>query len=238
MKIAKTLFCLLTVVSVFAVSAYAGPPLVGIYTSEAGQVSHGRYTESFANNGDFLTVGNAVNAASWDGATLGVQWTIHCPDIVSTLLIADMVNPLTGNGQKLYKKFFSGGAFTLNGTGEAWDGGDAIYSGVIDSYQETVSIIYSNFQRVNADADISWTGHFNGSYYPCVQWTANGATLDDTSGGATLPPDYPVFVDPNTCDPGRIYGIWWQMTDVAMTILDCTVPTKEETWGAVKTLYE
>lgn len=238
MRIAKSLTCLFAAICFFAASAYAGPPLIGMYKSEDGDVSHGRHTESFANNGDFLTVGNAINAASWDGATLGVQWTIQCPAIVSTLLLADLVNPITGNGQKLYKKYFTGGTFTLNGTGEAWDGGDAVYTGVVESYSETVSIIYQGFQRINADADITWSGYFEGYRYPCVQWSANGATLDDTSGGATLPPGYPPFVEPATCDPTRIYGIWWQMTDVGMSIVECTVPVEEQTWGAIKALYE
>lgn len=222
----------------FATSAQAGAPLLGTYTSQAGDVSHGRHTESFANVGEFLTIGNAVNAASWDGATLGVQWSYSCPDISSTLLIADLVNPVTGDGQKIYKKYFTGGTFVLNGTGEAWDGGDASYAGVINFFSETTTIIYSNFQRVNAVTDITWTGHFSGLGYPCVQWAANGATLGDTSGGGTLPVGFPPFVNPTDCSLGRTHGIWWQDSDVTMTIYGCTVPTQESTWGNVKALYE
>ena len=203
MKTAKSLFAFVAISCLLAVSAHAGPPLVGVYTSEAGQVSHGRHTESFANAGEFLTVGNAVNTASWDGATLGVQWSYSCPEIVSTLLLVDLVNPVTGNGQKIYKKTFTGGTFTMNGTGEAWDGGDATYTGVIDFYSETSTIIYSTFERVNADLDITWSGHFNGRGYPCVQRAANGATLGDTSGGGKLPAAFPTFDDPSDSSTGR-----------------------------------
>ena len=237
MKTAKSLFAFAAFACLLAVSAHAGAPLVGTYTSEAGQVSHGRHTESFANDGDFLTVGNAVNAASWDGAALGVQWSYSCPDIASTLLLVDLVDPISGNGQKMYKKTFTGGTFTMNGTGESWDGGDGTYTGVISFYSETTTIIYSNFVRVNAVLDITWSGYFDGPGYPCVQWGANGATLGDTSDGGTLPADFPPFVNPTDCSLGRTHGIWWQNSDVTMTIYGCTIPVEESTWGNIKALY-
>jgi hypothetical protein len=238
MKTAMRFFAFVAAACLLAVSAQAGAPLVGTYTSEAGQVSHGRHTESFANDGDFLTIGNAVNAASWDGATLGVQWSYSCPDISSTLLLVDLVNPVTGDGQKIYKKTFTGGTFTMNGAGEAWDGGDATYTGVMNFYSETTTIIYSGFQRVNAVTDITWSGYFNGPSYPCVQWAANGATLGDTSDGSPLPAGFPPFVNPTDCSLGRTNGIWWQDSDVTMTIFNCAVPTEEATWGNIKVLYK
>jgi hypothetical protein len=238
MKTAMSFFTIFAVACLFAVSTQAGPPMVGTYTSEASQVSHGRHTESFANDGDFLTIGNAINAASWNGAALGMQWSYSCPDIASTLLLIDLVNPITGDGQKIYKKTFTGGTFMMNGTGEAWDGGDATYTGVITYFSETTTIIFSNFQRINADTDITWSGYFDGPSYPCVQWAANGATLGDTSGGSTLPAGFPPFVNPTDCSLGRTHGIWWQDSDVTMTIFDCTVPTEESTWGNIKALFE
>jgi hypothetical protein len=238
MKTVMSFFAFIAAACLLAVSAQAGAPLSGTYTSEAGQVSHGRHTESFANDGDFLTIGNAINAASWNDVSLGVQWSYSCPDISSTLLLIDLVDPITGNGQKMYKKYFTGGTFVMNGTGEAWDGGDAVYTGVINFYSETTTIIFSNFQRVNAVTDITWTGYFDGLYYPCVQWAANGATIDDTSGGSTLPADFPPFVNPGDCSLGRTHGIWWQDSDVTMTIYGCTIPTEGSTWGNIKALYE
>jgi len=238
MKTVMSFFAFVAAACLLAASAQAGAPLVGTYTSEGGQVSHGRHTESFANDGDFLTVGNAINAASWDGATLGVQWSYSCPDIMSTMLLADLVNPVTGDGQKIYKKTFSGGTFTMNGAGEAWDGGDATYTGVMNYYSETTTIIYSNFERVNAVTDITWSGYFNGPSYPCVQWAANGATLGDTSDGSMLPAGFPPFVNPMDCSTGRTHGIWWQDSDVTMTIFNCPVPVDESTWGGIKALYQ
>jgi hypothetical protein len=238
MKTVMSFFAFVAAVCLLAVSAQAGAPLVGTYTSEAGQVSHGRHTESFANDGDFLTVGNAINAASWNGATLGVQWSYSCPDISSTLLVVDLVNPVTGDGQKIYKKTFTGGSFTMNGTGEAWFGGDATYTGTMNYYSETTTIIFAGFQRVNADTDIIWSGYFEGPGYPCVQWAANGATLGDTSDGSTLPAGFPPFVNPTDCSTGRTHGIWWQDSDVTMTIFNCPVPNEESTWGGIKALYE
>ena len=69
---------------------------------------------------------------------------------MSTLLLVDLVNPVTGNGQKIYKKTFTGGTFTMNGTGEAWDGGDATYTGVVNFYAETTTSIFASCPRGQA----------------------------------------------------------------------------------------
>lgn len=237
MKTAKTLIGLAMAACLAAASAQAGAPLPGIYKSQNGQVLHGRHTESFAGGAQHLTVGNAINGASWNGASLGTQWSYKCPDITSVVLLADLVNPVTGNGQKIYSKFFTGGTFAMNGTGEAWDGGDAAYSGVISSYTERTTIIYQAFVRVNETSNITWSGHFTGFRYPCVQWSANGATVGSTDGGASLPAGYPPFVSPTTCNADRSYGVWWQHTDVTVNIIECTVPAQESTWGGIKSLY-
>ena len=146
MKIAIRFALLIGAVALVAGSANAGPPLQGTYKEETGDIETARYSESFAGAAQYLTAGNTMNSRSWDGASLGTQWYVECPDIESApALIFDNVNIL-GNGQQIWQKTFGGTAtFWMNGTGEAWDNGDATYTGVVDTYTEQVIIIFLSF---------------------------------------------------------------------------------------------
>ena len=74
----------------WAGSVSAGPPRNGTYTSSAGQLLHGRYSESWINGGP-NQVGNTLHAASWDGVDLGTQWEVLCPSVVAPpVLICEM----------------------------------------------------------------------------------------------------------------------------------------------------
>ena len=202
--------------------ALSGPPLSGAYSSQSGELLPGRYTESFLSNGGYLTTGNAINAGSWDGGSTATQWRVSCPELVQSLLLADFINPTTGTGQRIYQKIFAGGTFWLNGTGEAWDGGDAAYAGSIDTYEEVAVHTYVNWQVVDITADITWTGSFNqySSGTACdlyIQWAMQGVRLGDTVAGP-LPPGFPPFVASSACSPTRSFGMWAHQPDVAMVI--------------------
>lgn len=229
MKSLLTLLLVTATVAALAVPALAGAPVNGQYKSEAGQVLHGRYSESYV-AGTPLTVGNTMNTQSWDGATLGTQYRFTCPSTASTVLVLDLV--FGGNGQQIWQKTYTGGTFWLNGTGEAWDGGDATYTGTIDTYIETVTIIFSGGVRVAATSNIAGSGSFNLYGNSCIQWTRNGA---DVMGAS--PPAYPDYLSPN-CAPGVGMGRSGNSTDFTINVVNCVVPVDESTWGGIKALYE
>jgi hypothetical protein len=69
--------CFITclIVALLAVPALAGPPTIGVYMSPA--VTDGNFSESWK-NGNEGVAGNTINAMSWDGMSLGGQWTLTC----------------------------------------------------------------------------------------------------------------------------------------------------------------
>ena len=103
MKTAKRVLLSALAVIVFAATSHAQPPLTGVYYSTAPlgtEILDGRQSESWSAATGFLTVGNTMHAQSWDGGTLGTQWTIICPDVSGApALLADLLDG-SGNGQK------------------------------------------------------------------------------------------------------------------------------------------
>jgi hypothetical protein len=226
MNLAKRVLGLSVGCLLVAVAAQAGAPAAGEYKSQNSQVLHGRYAESFATT-QFFAVGNVVNTASWDGATLATQWSYGCPDIVTSLLVLDL------GSTKSYQLTFSGGTFMLNGTGEAWDGGDPVYTGVIDEYSESGNAIVFAGSVIAWNRDVAWSGRFDAPYDEvCIQWTANAA-LDSPPGAGAYPGYYAA-----DCATPRTLGHQGTHTDVTMVIFDCLVPTEDATWGAIKELYK
>ena len=243
MKTAKQVLLSALAVIVFAATSHAQPPVTGVYYSTpplGTDVLDGRQSESWSAPTGFLSVGNTLYAQSWNGATLGTQWSISCPDVQALpVLIVDLVNPVTGNGQKIWSVSLSvPQTFTLDGAG-AWAGGDAVYNGVITTASLTVTEQFVAFARTGAVANIAYSGHFVGPRYPCLQWAANWAEVGTTDGGAK-PPGYPTFLTAGTCaaaGPPSL-GQWGNHHQITMTIFDCMVPVEEKTWGAIKELYK
>lgn len=232
MKLATKIFLLATAIAVSVVPAWAGAPVPGTYKAQDGDILEARYTESFAGAGQYLTIGNAFNASSWSGAALGTQWWVSCPAIdAAPVLIVDTVNIL-GSGIQIWQKTFSGATFYMNGTGEAWDGGDASYTGTVDTFSESVTILFSSFVRVSATSNVSWTGTFDGYPLSCITVTQNGADLMGAK-----PANYPDYVSPVTCSADRSFGRFGNATDMTFAIGPCAVPTEESTWGRIKELY-
>ena len=220
-----------TAVAMVAVSALAGPPIDGSYTG--AQVLPGRFAESFAGPGQFLTAGNVMKDESWDAGTLtlGTQYVFSCPEFLGAVLISSTV--VAGTGTEVWEKTFVNvnGTFFMNGTGEAWDGGDAAYTGSIDSYTETVTILFVAGSRISAASNIAGNGRFDLYGNSCVSWVANGADV-----GGPKDNTYPDYVD-GTCAPNRIDGRFGNRSTYTINITQCVVPVEENTWGAIKALY-
>ncbi|MFQ5511189.1 MAG: hypothetical protein ACE5EO_05005 [Candidatus Krumholzibacteriia bacterium] len=230
--------CLIASVGL-AVPAYAAAPLDGVYNSTdlGGTIPVGRYTESWTMPNGYLMTGNTVKAESYNGV-LGTVWRYECPSIAfAPMLIVDTVNPVTGNGNQTWMKTYTGGTFWLSGTGP-WANAEPEYTGVVDTYVEFETIIFSSFNRVGAVSNVQATGHFNGFPGSCVSFAVgNGAWMSDT-GIMAKPPGFPPFLQKDTCTPTAVMGSWWTVSALTLTISGCAVPVEESTWGAIKSLYE
>jgi hypothetical protein len=233
-----TVLCTLLLIPVLAT---AGPPLDGIYKSVdvGGPINIGRYSESWEAGGGPLMPGTTLNAESWDGTDLGLEWRYWCStQLVAPTLLIDTVNPATGNGNRTYQKQFSGGYFWLSGSGP-WANGDPDYSGTIDTYSEFETIQYVNWVPVHAITNVQATAHFDNYPETCFNFAvANGVEIGSTNNGDPVPMDYPDFLEANTCAPVLTLGAWWDMKDLSLVITGCSVPTEEMNWGAIKAHYQ
>lgn len=218
----------LSVAGIFvAAAAYGGAPVPGVYGG--AQTDDGRYAESFAAAAQFATVGNVNQTASDDLSNpLGYQWSYSCAEINTATLLQDL-----GTQQK-WQYFFdvTNATFYLRGTGEAWDGGDAFYTGVIDEFSETGWNVYFFGSWVGWNSDVAWSGHFDPPYDgTCISWLANNVMATNYT--------YPSWVEAD-CSTPRSFGTTGNQTNVTIDIHtgDCQVPVEESTWGAIKELYK
>lgn len=212
-----------------SVAVYAGPPASGTWKSTNGDFDEGREASSWA-AGDFLGVGNVLHAESWDGASLGGDWQILCPQVTSVVLLVDLV--VGGNGQRIYQITYAGGTIVLGGAGP-WAGGDAQYVGVIDTYSEFRTVQYAGGIVVGSVSNHNVSAHLQGYASSCMTWgIGNGAWL----GNGPVPAGFPDYRD-GSCNPGPVEGHYGNFTDLTLSVTGCPVSTEQSTWGAVKAIY-
>ena len=240
------LVSILTVVLVVSAAAvWAGPPLSGTWKSTNGDFDEGTATTKWA-AGNFVGVGNVLYGRSYAGGVFTNDWTIQCPTVVAVTVLSPIVGV---NGNAIYMFTYSGGYVTLGGPGNPWNGGDAVYTGVIDTYTEIRTIQYASSKIVGAVSDHSVSAHIQGYNDACVAWAiGNGVLRGGSSPSLPLPfnytvlqsvksagyPDYPgagCVLGPN--GPGH----WDDIRDLTLTVQGCAVATEPTTWGGVKSIY-
>ncbi len=228
----------LATLAIAATAALAAAPVPGTYLSTdlGGLVLLGRGSQSWvaplnANQG----MGDVFNSASWNGAALGTQWTFGCGVQPSQQTTTD--NRVGGTGTVVFNNTFIGGNFFLSRFGP-WGDGVNDLTGTVNLTQADVTLQYVNIGGVSTPVgsrlNLNSSGQFNGSSCILTYTIANGIGLGDTDL-APFPPNYPALIDPN-CTPTRSNGSWGDVKDIAM-LIECPVPARGTTWGAVKQLY-
>jgi hypothetical protein len=193
----KMLFAvlLLSIVLVPALAS-AGAPGVGKYKTLYGQLLPGKATESMVADMAEGQLGNMILAESWDGVTLGTEWKIMCPQIMSApVLLYDGGD----NGQRIWQTAYGGGTMWLSGAG-AWAGGDVDYTADLSSFSTTVVKQYVGGVLQGADVNINLTGVFRG-YTNCLDLAIANAELVGATPGH-FPPAlgvFPPFYGPSDC---------------------------------------
>ncbi len=195
-------------VGILAMQATAAP-VTGVFESEEfnGDIIDGRWTESYAGGGPGLA-GNVLNAASWDGTTLGGQWTIGGMTLDENAQLID----LDTMGSLTIEKYFSqyvGGQMLLKKEARdgnsAWWGepdGSAMeeYTVFIDEYTHHTQVTKLNGVEKGVYSLITMTGSFDpntdSEYYYNVEFML--AVAVKTGEGAGPPAGFPDFLgDPN-----------------------------------------
>jgi hypothetical protein len=223
----------------------AQPPVSGTYKTQLGDFLEGRSSTAWPSAANArLTPGNTLHGQSFNGASLGTEWELCGMMIVNVQLIADLV--FGGNGQRIYLVTYGGGTVTLDGSGP-WGGGDPVYNGIVDSYNETRTIQWANDMVVGANSNHNVSAHILGYTSGCVAWgIGNGALIGDTDPASDpiiydptgKPVDYPAYIDAACVATAPAGGRWGTFTDLTLTVQGCAVPVEEKTWGGVKKLYE
>jgi len=217
-----------------AACAFAGAPLDGIYTSAAGDLEIGRFSESWVGGGR-AQIGNTIHAQSWDEVVLGMQWEVSCAVISSPpQLIEDLVDE-TGSGHKTFRTVYGGGSFWLSGEGP-WGTGDPSYGGEIAYYSHVMTYQYVSGVLVSYVVNVQLAGYFDG-YSRCMQLTIANAV---SSGAGAQTRAYPVFLDGGAgcVEDVSVGGEWGEVHSITLVVLNCSnTPVESETWGTIKGLY-
>jgi hypothetical protein len=233
---ALLLLVLLSSLVPIAIASGTNPPLVGTYKSLLGGILPGRASESAACDGCDGQLGNMLDAASWNGSTLGTNWQITCPQIsAAPILIFDGV--VAGNGQRIYQTVYSGGTLWLAGSG-AWGTGDPAYTGGFTSFYVVATQQLVAGQVVGVVSNINFTGSLDG-YDNCFTLAISNAELVGATPGAPSESGaFPAFEGPSDCNLTGTHGAYWDVHDLTFSILGrCEVSTRRSTWGAVKNMY-
>jgi hypothetical protein len=240
------LVSILTVVLVVSAAAvYAGAPLSGTWKSTNLDFDEGTATTKWAGT-DYLGVGNVLYGRSFAGGVFTNDWTISCPGVATVTAIVPIVGT-TGNA--IYQIDYTGGYVTLGGPGNPWNGGDAVYTGVIDTYTEFRTIQYVSGKITGATSDHSVTAHIQGYPESCITWgIGNGVLRGGDAATAPFPFKYPPLLSvKSTGYPGYPVagcalspagpGHWDDIRDLTISVTGCAVATDPTTWGAVKARY-
>ncbi len=229
---------LIVLLSLAAGSALAAcPDVLGIWSSNPETnpdyaLLNGRVSEAWC-DGNPSTAGDTQNALSWDGATLGTEWTIWGMSINAggPVLVFDGV--AGGNGVRIYQTSYDGGEFWLAGDG-AWTTGDVELHGTIHDYLVVTTVTYSGGDIVAAVSNIT----FNGVFGDCPEQNAcviefaiaNAALIWRSDWATPMPVDYPAFLC--GADTGELFST----SDITLGI-NCAVATEDHSWTSVKDMY-
>ena len=194
----------------------AAAPKTGLYESpEAGSdFLIGHWSESFVGGGEGQ-IGNTIHGASWDGAQLTDQWEIAGPAIdAAPVLIFDDVDPVTGDGIRIYFTTYSGGVVTLGDSGPWWNTGDSPayteYLADVEAYSHTTTKVYDNFQEAGFSSSVYLRAVFQD--FPEYEIWFLEAVAIPHGVGQPLPVGYPSFI-------GASAGAWGEVQNIRMEII-------------------
>jgi hypothetical protein len=224
---------LVVLVSLIAVPALATAPAIGTFVPDDGRFSESQY-------GGGGQIGNTINAHSWDGTTLGLQWIVQCQSIKSSPTVLEDTRDSTGTGYIKYRTVYGGGTMWLDRNGPWGDGSEDYIADIGDAGMIVTSThLFVMGTKTGVVSDITVQGVFR-DYSNCFTYALSNAVI--LGVGAAAPTGYPEFLDVN-CQSGVMnLGAWGDIDDIVLSIYApddpfCTIPTKAATWGQIKSLY-
>lgn len=219
-------------------SAYAGPPIGGVYKSAWGDMLEGRFSESYI-GGHQGALGNTVHALSWDGVDLGTNWMVLCPVLAEEPVLLEDTASDDGYGHMKWRTVYMDGKFWLDGAGPWATPPDAFYDGTLVYYAHTTVIQFEAGQQVGYNTTAELQGYFDLYGETCIQLTIANAASEGVNG--VPPAGYPPLKDgaSGLCEdaPSGMVGDWGTVTSITMIITGCDVGNEASSWGGIKSLY-
>jgi len=238
------------VLLVGAAVVQAGPPINGTYTTVGVAPQFDEGTATTSSGGNFLGLGNTLYGQSRAGGVFTSDWSIQCAVVTSAVPLG---LPIGNNGNYLYQITYAPGSYvTLGGPGNPWDGGDAVYTGVVDVMWElrTIQVVAGTVRGWTSDYSVE--AHIQGYSESCVAYAiGNGVLRGGTSPQtpkpfayspttvllSAKPGDYPDFPGAGCVLSPNGAGHWEDIKDLTLTVAGCTVATEQSSWGNVKSMY-
>jgi len=235
----KANFLVVAMLAMLAGSALAAcPDVLGIWSScpelnPDYPLLNGRFSEGWCTGVGPLQPGNMVNAMSWDGAALGLEWKLWGMTINPAGAVLTFDGVTGGNGVRVYQIAYDGGEFWLSGDG-AWNTEGEDLHGTIHDFLVVATLTYVGGNVVAEVSNIT----FNGIFLDCpeenacvIEFGITNATLTWRSDwGTPMPVDYPAFL----C--GANTGELWITCCITLGI-NCAVPTEQHSWSSVKDIF-
>ncbi len=170
---------LVVLVNLVAVPALATPPSVGNYTPDDGRFSESHY-------GGEGQIGNTINAQSWDGSTLGLQWIVQCQSIVSSPTVVEDTRDEDGTGYIKYRTVYGGGTMWLDDNGPWGDGSEDYIADISDAGMVVTSThLYVLGTRTGVVSDITVQGVFT-NYSNCFTYALSNAVILGVGAAAAV----------------------------------------------------
>jgi len=151
-----------------------------------------------------------------------------------------------GDGEVTWRTYYEGGRFWFFQNGP-WSTDNLVdFTGDIHDFTATTTYQYAfGGMLIGIRTNITTIGKFD-ILDPrwdeaCMVYEINNSAFFGTTEGGPMPPEFPMFLDPTACPTRSLFtpelGGWGDVTHIALSIDDCTVPVRETTWGEVKSIY-
>ena len=199
------------VVSALLTGSVAAAPVTGFYMSgTGGDVLEGRWSEAWF-GGVEGAIGSTINAASWNGSTLGTMWELTGPAIDAAPTMYDTYPEGSLTVEKWFTTY-SGGSLTMKDTGSWWGGDPGTeYDLTVNSYTHDTTKYFDGSTWVGATTLV----HFNATFddFPGYAVDFIIAVAVPVGFGAAPPAGYPEFAIDTTL------GAWGNAQKIRLEIV-------------------
>ena len=206
-------------------------PYQRIWMTYDGSLLPGRASEAWCGTPEMAgRPGNAEDAMSWDGTTLGGQWRAWGMEIDAAGAgeTGRDIDSL-GTGWIDYVTNYDGGEFWLD-SDHFGPPGSSDFTGTITYFNVGTRVSYLNGNVTGVTSNVTFNGWF--TECPCcyLEFVIANTMRVWVEGQGPPPADYPPFLCGTT---GELFEVCCIMASIS-----CPNSTEETSWGAIKEMHK